>query len=93
MVARVPTRVFEDYRASPAFRLLAGETVSEGVDLTAELKAVLSDLPVGYVVVHTDLIAPERLALVESLLAQLPDVRLVLVDASTRVYAVGGREL
>ncbi|MDP9000768.1 MAG: hypothetical protein M3O46_11730 [Myxococcota bacterium] len=58
--ARVPLVALEYYRQSPALMFLAGATPPPG-DLQADLRHRLSELRVGYVVVHPEMVASDRL--------------------------------
>jgi hypothetical protein len=70
-VARSPTAAFDYHRASPALMYLAGETPPPG-DVAADLQAKMTELGVGYVVVHPDMMKPERVAPTLDLLARIP---------------------
>jgi hypothetical protein len=70
-VARSPLAAIDYYRHSPAFMYLAGEIPLSG-DLTADLRQKIEELGVGYIVVHPNMMKPERVAPTLRLLATLP---------------------
>jgi hypothetical protein len=70
-VARSPLAAIDYYRRSPAFMYLAGEVPPPG-DLTADLHQKIAELGVGYVVVHPNMMKPERVAPTLRLLASVP---------------------
>ncbi len=70
-VARSPLAAIDYYRRSPAFMYLAGELPPPG-DVTADLRQKVEELGVGYIVVHPDMMKPERVAPTLRLLSALP---------------------
>ena len=86
MVARVPKQFFDFYRASPAFRLLAGEPVEDDELVLADLTYQLRGMKVGYIVLHLEKVAPERLEQIVELLEQIPDIELVEATSSIKAY-------
>jgi hypothetical protein len=72
-VARAPLAAMEYYRASPSLMYLANETVPRG-DLETDLENKMKALDVGYVVVHPDMLEPNRLREILSFLGHLTDL-------------------
>lgn len=92
MIARVPRHIFEYYRGWPALQLLAGEPVSDGVDVDANFTELMRGFRVGYVVVHPSLLEPPALERIDRLLTRQPELKLVEKTATVRVYQVLGVE-
>ena len=74
--ARVPLVALNYYRRSPALMLLANESPPPG-DIESDLKSRLDELHVGYVVVHPEMVEPDRLPQVLDLLSRTGDLRRV----------------
>lgn len=70
-VARSPTAAIDYHRASPALMYLAGETPPSG-DVATDLRQKMTELGVGYVVVHPDMMRPDRVGPTLDLLAKTP---------------------
>lgn len=83
--SRLPLAALEYYRSSPAIMFLAGETPPPG-DLAADLERRMTELKVGYVVVHPSMLNRERLAAVMELLQGARGLERQEVASSLIVY-------
>jgi hypothetical protein len=79
IATRSPTAAIDYGRASPALMYLAGETPPPG-DVMADLQKKMAELRVGYVVVHPDMMKPERVAPTLGMLAKIPGLTRIAED-------------
>jgi hypothetical protein len=75
-VARAPIAALSYYRGSPALMTLANETAPPG-DIDADLTMRMKELHVGFVVVHPQMVGPDRLPQVLEFLGRAGDLRRV----------------
>ncbi len=68
MVARLPSSVFEAYRAHPSLRVLSGIPEAAEAD---DLRGVLQWTNARYILVHRGMLPPEQLQRIENLLQQV----------------------
>jgi hypothetical protein len=72
-VSRAPLVALDYYRRSPALMFLANETPPPG-DIEADLRRRLDELHVGYVVIHPEMIEPNRLVQVLDVLGRVGEL-------------------
>ena len=89
MIARVPRKVFDYYRASPALRLLTGEPVDVSDDeVDRDFAKQLNTLGAAFVVVHFDMLTGESRTRILAALDRQPALELVDETGSVRLYEV-----
>ena len=70
MIARVPSSVFEAYRASPALLFLSGDTSAAPTD--EDVAQAVRWVNAGYVLLHRDMLGPEQAQAIEAVLDRQP---------------------
>jgi hypothetical protein len=89
MVARVPSTVFQAYRAHPALTFLSGDTgVTDAKAIEHDLAEVLRWVDVRYVVVHRDLLSSEQAQRIEAVLEHHPALYRDVVEGDLKSYHV-----
>lgn len=83
--ARVPVVAPDYYRQSPALMVLANESPPPG-DIESDLRFRLNELQVGYVVVHPEMVGPDRLPQVLDLLSRAVDLTRVQSSGDLIVF-------
>jgi hypothetical protein len=89
MVARLPTAVFESYRAHPSLMLLAGDDVEASDEVIArDFDAVLERSHAGYVIAHQRLMAAGLRTRVERLFDSHPRLERWAIEGDLLAYRV-----
>jgi hypothetical protein len=83
-LTRIPLAALDYYRRSPALLFLGNEPYALA-DLAADFESKLADLNVGFIVVHPDILEPDRLRAVLAFLRERRD--LVPVATGTALFA------
>jgi hypothetical protein len=85
--SRMPAAALDYYRASPAIMLLAAETPPAG-DPVVDLRRLIAELKIGYVVIHRDMLLPQRLREALDLLEGIDTARRVDADAELIAFRI-----
>jgi hypothetical protein len=83
--ARAPLAALSYYRGSPALMMLANEAPPPG-DVESDLRRRLEELRVGYVVVHPQMVGPDRLPQVLDLLSRMGQLSRVPTSGDLIVF-------
>jgi hypothetical protein len=86
MIARVPLEALHYYLRSPALMFLADQADAPTTDLDSDLKRVLADLDVRYVVVHPPLLSDERRSRIVALIEGVGELQRTYSDAEIIVF-------
>jgi hypothetical protein len=86
MIARVPSTVFETYRASPALLYLSGDTLVAPTD--ADMAQLVRWVNAGYVLLHRDMLSSDQAQAIEALLDRQPFLQREAVGDELVGYSV-----
>ena len=86
MIARVPLEALDYYRRSPALMFLGDEADAPANELSSDLRRVLDELDVSYVVVHPPLLSEQRRATIRSLIEDFGELQRIYADPEILVF-------
>ncbi len=87
--SRMPLAVLEFYRSSPALMLLAGERPPDG-DPSTDLRRLIAQVGIGYVVVHPGMVPGQRLQEILDLVSGMPGLQRLATAPDVIAFRVDG---